>query len=69
MNALAMGIGYVVMAAGGMLLSVGAFGLALWWVNRRLKSFENAVDWAEAAREWRENHPHKFAKNKARSPD
>ena len=69
MNTLATGIGYVVMAAGGILLSAGAFSLALWWLSRRFKSFKDATDWIEAAREWREKHPHKFAKNKARSPD
>lgn len=67
MNALAMSIGYAVMAAGGLLLV-----LALAWIVanlcfRALRAGFNLADIMDATAEWKRAHPEKFARWKARN--
>lgn len=67
MDILAMSIGYVVMAAGGLLLV-----LALAWIVgdlyfRALRAGFNMADIMEATAEWKRAHPEKFSRHQERN--
>lgn len=67
MDTIAMWIGYAVMAAGGVLLT-----LALAWLVgdlcfRALRAGWNMADIMDATAEWRRAHPEKFARWKKRN--
>lgn len=60
MDDIARWIGYVVMAAGGMTLSVLLLSLAVSFAWSMWEKGMNSLDVVEAFAEWRKNHPEKF---------
>lgn len=67
MDDIARWIGYVVMAAGGMALSVLLLSLAVYFAWSMWAKGLNALDVVEACTEWRKNNPEKFKRWKERN--